>query len=192
MVMFWKNKEKIKQEKLENLYKRVEEYLKKIYNKNFEPNMFWFRRILHNNNEEFQKNFSTFFADFDRVFVFEIFKEKITNNEKFVKPMVLKDYMDFFNEKTIKYNVKNLVSYTMTKFDGTTFEVSDEDIVDIIFPNTIVWKDDSTEIMQKITPNYTFEEKELVWTWDDLTYEDIQNHFIDFKTEEERIFNGEE
>lgn len=190
--MFWKNKEKIKQEKLENLYKRVEEYLKKIYNKNFEPNMFWFRRILHNNNEEFQKNFSTFFADFDRVFVFEIFKEKITNNEKFVKPMVLKDYMDFFNEKTIKYNVKNLVSYTMTKFDGITFEVSDEDIVDIIFPNTIVWKDDSTEIMQKITPNYTFEEKELVWTWDDLTYEDIQNHFIDFKTEEERIFNGEE
>ena len=104
--------------------------------------------------------------------------------------MVLKDYMDFFNEKTIKYNVKNLVSYTMTKFDGTSFEVSDEDIVDIAIPNTVTWKDDSTEIMQKITPNYTFEEKELVWTWDDLTYEDIQNHFIDFKTEEERILKG--
>ena len=191
MVMFWKNKEKIKQEKLEKLYEEVEEYLKKIYNKNFEPNMIWFRRILHNSNEEFQKNFSTFFADFDRVFVFEIFKEKITNNEKFVRPMVLKDYMDFFNEKTIKYNVKNLVSYTMTKFDGTTFEVSDEDIVDIAIPNTVIWKDDSTEIMQKITPNYTFEEKELVWTWDDLTYEDIQNHFIDFKTEEEKILKEE-
>ena len=189
--MFWKNKEKIKQEKLEKLYEEVEEYLEKIYNKNFEPNIFWFRRILHNSNEEFQKNFSTFFADFDRVFVFEIFKEKITNNEKFVRPMVLKDYMDFFNEKTIKYNVKNLVSYTMTKFDGTSFEVSDEDIVDIAIPNTVIWKDDSTEIMQKITPNYTFEEKELVWTWDDLTYEDIQNHFIDFKTEEEKILKEE-
>ena len=65
------------------------------------------------------------------------------------------------------------------------------DIVDIAIPNTVVCKDDSTEIMQKITPNYTFEEKELVWTWDDLTYEDIQNHFIDFKTEEEKILKEE-
>lgn len=190
--MFWKNKEKIKQEKLENLYKRVEEYLGKIYNKNFEPNMNAFLQIKFSGNKEFQDNFSTFFADFDNVYSFEVFKRKLTNNKEFVKPTVLKNYMDFFDEKTIKYNVKNLVNYTMTKFDGTSFEVSDEDVVDIVFPNTVVWKDDSTELMQKITPNYDFEEKELVWTWDDLTYEDIQNHFIDFKTEEERIFNGEE
>ena len=35
MVMFWKNKEKIKQEKLEKLYEEVEDYLEKIYHYNF-------------------------------------------------------------------------------------------------------------------------------------------------------------
>ena len=192
MVMFWKNKEQIKQEKLENLYKRVEIYLGSIYNKNFEPNMNAFLQVKYTSNKEFQDSFSTFFADFDKVYSFEVFKRKLTNNKEFVKPMVLKDYIDFFDKKTIKYGTKSVVSYTMTKFDGTTFEVSDKDVVDITFPNIVIWKDDSTELMQKITPNYDFEEKELVWTWDDLTYEDIQNHFIDFKTEEERIFNGEE
>lgn len=190
--MFWKNKEKIKQEKLEKLYEEVERYLGLIYYMNFKPNMNSFRQIQYTGNEEFQKSFSSYFANFEKVYSFDYFKNKLTNNEEFVKPMVLKDYMDFFNKKTIKYNETKIKNYTMTKIDGTTFEASDENIDDINDFNVVVWNDNSTELMQKITPNYVNEEKELSWEWDEyISYEDIQNKFIDFKTEEEKILKGE-
>ena len=97
--LIFEDKKAIKQKKLEELYKKVEKYLGLIYNTNFKPNINSFRQIQYTGNEEFQKSFSSYFANFEKVYSFDCFKNKLTNNEEFVKPMVLKDYIDFFNRK---------------------------------------------------------------------------------------------
>ena len=60
--MFWKNKEQIKQEKLNKLYEDVEDYLYNVYRDNFEPNMDMFRVIRSNGDEEFIKSFKPYFG----------------------------------------------------------------------------------------------------------------------------------
>ena len=122
--MFWKNKEQIKQEKLNKLYEEVEDYLEEIYYDNFEPNMDMFRAIKSNGDEEFIKSFNTYFVGYDSVHTWVEFRTKICNGvENFAKPMVLMDYIHLFKDKKINYISKKLSKYIMTKMDGTIFEV---------------------------------------------------------------------
>lgn len=190
--MFWKNKEKIKQEKLEKLYKEVDEYFRKVFYNNFVPNMNVFKVAYHSGDEDFRKNFSTFFADFNKVDLYSELMKKLYDDEvSLPKPISLLDYIQFFNGKKLTYCVKKLKSYDMIKLDGTQFNVSSDEVL-YICNNIVGWKDDSTELIQKIIPNYSYENKELVWSWDDtISIEDIQSHYIDFKTEEEEILKGE-
>ena len=58
----WKSKEKIKQEKLEKLYKKVDDYFRKVFHENFVPNMNMFKEAYYCSTDEFKENFTTFFA----------------------------------------------------------------------------------------------------------------------------------
>ena len=183
------NKEKIKQEKLEKLYEEVEDYLEKIYHYNFEPNMDMFRVIKSNGDEEFIKSFKTYFAGYDSVHTWVEFRTKIFEN--FAKPMVLMDYIHLFKDKKINYVNKKLSKYIMTKLDGTIFEV-DAKKVNHEYNNVVHWNNGVSEFFQKMEPVYTETNESTTWGWSEsVTFIDIQNHFIDFKTEEEKILKGE-
>ena len=190
--MFWKNKEKIKQEKLEKLYKEVEDYLYKVYHDNFEPNMDMFRQIRSNGNEEFIKSFKTYFSGYDSVHTWTEFKTKICNGfNNPVKPMVLMDYIQLFKDKKINYISKKLSKYIMTKMDGTIFEI-DAEKVNYEYNNVVHWDNDVSEFFQKIEPIYSETNESMAWGWtSDATFKDIENHYIDFKTKEEKILRGE-
>ena len=190
--MFWKNKEKIKQEKLEKLYEEVEDYLEKIYHDNFEPNMDMFRVIRSNGDEEFIKSFKTYFSGYDSVHTWVEFRTKICNGfENFVKPMVLIAYIHLFKDKTINYVNKKLSKYIMTKMDGTIFEV-DAKKINYEHNNVVYWNNDVSEFFQKIEPVYSETNESMTWGWTvDASFKDIENHYIDFKTKEEKILRGE-
>ena len=190
--MFWKNKEKIKQEKLEKLYEEVEDYLEKIYHYNFEPNMDMFRVIKSNGDEEFVKSFKIYFAGYDSVHTWVEFRTKICNGfENFAKPTVLMDYIHLFKDKKINYVNKKLSKYIMTKLDGTIFEV-DAKKIDYEHNNVVHWNNGVSEFFQKMEPVYTETNESTAWGWtESVTFKDIQNHFIDFKTEEEKILKEE-
>lgn len=190
--MFWKNKEKIKQEKLEKLYKEVEDYLYKVYHDNFEPNMDMFRQIRSNGNEEFIKSFKTYFSGYDSVHTWTEFRTKICNEfSNPVKPMVLMDYIHLFKDKKINYISKKLSKYIMTKMDGTIFEI-DAEKVNYEYNNVVHWDNDVSEFFQKIEPIYSETNESMAWGWtSDATFKDIENHYIDFKTKEEKILRGE-
>lgn len=65
------------------------------------------------------------------------------------KPMALLDYLHFFKGKKLDYHVRKLESYDMIKLDGYKFNVPYTDVIDI-FHNIVYWKDDSSELMQKL------------------------------------------
>ena len=190
--MFWKNKEKIKQEKLEKLYEEVEDYLEEIYHDNFEPNMDMFRQIRSNGNEEFIKSFKTYFSGYDSVHTWTEFRTKICNGfENFVKPVVLIAYIHLFKDKKINYVSKKLLKYIMTKMDGTIFEV-DAEKINYEHNNVVYWNNDVSEFFQKIEPVYSETNESMTWGWTgDASFKDIENHYIDFKTKEEKILRGE-
>ena len=190
--MFWKNKEKIKQEKLEKLYEEVEDYLEEIYYDNFEPNMNMFRQIRSNGNEEFIKSFKTYFSGYDSVHTWTEFRTKICNGfENFVKPVVLIAYIHLFKDKKINYVSKKLLKYIMTKMDGTIFEV-DAEKINYEHNNVVYWNNDVSEFLQKIEPVYSETNESMTWGWTgDASFKDIENHYIDFKTKEEKILRGE-
>ena len=190
--MFWKNKEQIKQEKLEKLYEEVEDYLEKIYHDNFEPNMDMFRQIRSNGNEEFIKSFKTYFSGYDSVHTWTEFRTKICNGfENFVKPVVLIAYIHLFKDKKINYISKKLSKYIMTKMDGTIFEV-DAKKINYEHNNVVYWNNDVSEFFQKIEPVYSETNESMTWGWtSDASFKDIENHYIDFKTKEEKILRGE-
>lgn len=190
--MFWKNKEKIKQEKLEKLYEEVEDYLEEIYHDNFEPNMDMFRQIRSNGNEEFIKSFKTYFSGYDSVHTWTEFRTKICNGfENFVKPVVLIAYIHLFKDKKINYISKKLSKYIMTKMDGTIFEV-DAKKINYEHNNVVYWNNDVSEFFQKIEPVYSETNESMTWGWtSDASFKDIENHYIDFKTKEEKILRGE-
>ena len=190
--MFWKNKEKIKQEKLEKLYRDVEDYLEEIYHDNFEPNMDMFRQIRSNGNEEFIKSFKTYFSGYDSVHTWTEFRTKICNGfENFVKPVVLIAYIHLFKDKKINYVSKKLSKYIMTKMDGTIFEV-DAEKINYEHNNVVYWNNDVSEFFQKIEPVYSETNESMTWGWtSDASFKDIENHYIDFKTKEEKILRGE-
>lgn len=190
--MFWKNKEKIKQEKLEKLYEEVEDYLEEIYHDNFEPNMNMFRQIRSNGNEEFIKSFKTYFSGYDSVHTWTEFRTKIGNDfSNHVKPMVLMDYIHLFKDKKINYISKKLSKYIMTKMDGTIFEV-DAKKINYEHNNIVYWNNDVSEFFQKIEPVYSETNESMTWGWiGDASFKDIENHYIDFKTKEEKILRGE-
>ena len=190
--MFWKNKEKIKQEKLEKLYEEVEDYLEEIYHDNFEPNMDMFRQIRSNGNEEFIKSFKTYFSGYDSVHTWTEFRTKICNGfENFVKPVVLIAYIHLFKDKKINYVSKKLSKYIMTKMDGTIFEV-DAEKINYEHNNVVYWNNDVSEFFQKIEPVYSETNESMTWGWtSDASFKDIENHYIDFKTKEEKILRGE-
>ena len=190
--MFWKNKEQIKQEKLENLYKRVEDYLYNVYHDNFEPNMDMFRVIRSNGDEEFIKSFKTYFAGYDSVHTWVEFRTKICNGfSNPVKPMVLIAYIHLFKDKKINYVNKKLSKYIMTKMDGTIFEV-DAKKINYEYNNVVYWDNGVSEFFQKIEPVYSETNESTTWGWTgSVTFNDIEKHYIDFKTEEEKILKGE-
>lgn len=190
--MFWKNKEKIKQEKLNKLYEEVEDYLYDVYHDNFEPNMDMFRVIRSNGDEEFIKSFKTYFAGYDSVHTWVEFRTKICNGfENFAKPMVLMDYIHLFKDKKINYVNKKLSKYIMTKIDGTIFEV-DAKKINYEYNNVVHWDNGVSEFFQKIEPVYSETNESTAWDWtDDASFNDIEKHYIDFKTEEEKILKGE-
>lgn len=190
--MFWKNKEKIKQEKLEKLYEEVEDYLEKIYHDNFEPNMILFRAIRSTGDEEFIKSFKTYFGGYDSVHTWVEFRTKICNGfENFVKPIVLIAYIHLFKDKKINYVNKKLSKYIMTKMDGTIFEV-DAKKINYEYNNVVHWDNGVSEFFQKIEPVYTETNESKTWGWSEsVTFNDIEKHYIDFKTEEEKILKGE-
>ena len=190
--MFWKSKEKIKQEKLNKLYEEVEDYLEEVYHDNFEPNMDMFRAIRSTGDEEFVKSFKTYFAGYDSVHTWVEFKTKICSGfENFAKPMVLMDYIHLFKDKKINYISKKLSKYIMTKIDGTMFEV-DAKKIDYEHNNVVHWTNGVSEFFQKMEPVYSETNESTSWGWTgSVTFEDIENHYIDFKTEEEKILKGE-
>ena len=190
--MFWKNKEQIKQEKLNKLYEDVEDYLYNVYHDNFEPNMDMFRAIRANGDEEFIKSFKTYFAGYDSVHTWVEFRTKICNGfENFAKPMVLMDYIHLFKDKKINYVNKKLSKYIMTKMDGTIFEV-DAKKINYEYNNVVHWDNGVSEFFQKIEPVYSETNESTAWGWTgNITFKDIENHYIDFKTEEEKILKGE-
>lgn len=190
--MFWKNKEQIKQEKLNKLYEDVEDYLYNVYRDNFEPNMDMFRVIRSNGDEEFIKSFKTYFSGYDSVHTWVEFRTKICNGfENFAKPMVLMDYIYLFKDKKINYVNKKLSKYIMTKMDGTIFEV-DAKKINYEYNNVVHWDNGVSEFFQKIEPVYSETNESTTWGWTvSVTFNDIEKHYIDFKTEEEKILKGE-
>lgn len=62
----WKSKEEIKQEKLEKLYKKVDEYFRKVFYNNFIPNMNMFKDVYYTGDEEFRKIFQHFLLNIIR------------------------------------------------------------------------------------------------------------------------------
>ena len=190
--MFWKNKEQIKQEKLNKLYEDVEDYLMEIYHDNFEPNMNMFKSIEATGDEELIKSFKTYFADYDSVHTWVEFRTKMCNGfENFAKPMVLMDYIHLFKDKKINYISKKLSKCIMTKMDGTIFEV-DAKKINYEHNNVVHWDNGVSEFFQKIEPVYSETNESTAWGWTgSVTFEDIENHYVDFKTEEEKILKGE-
>jgi len=188
--MFWKSKEEIKQEKLKKLYKKVDDYFRKVFHENFIPNMNMFKEAYYCSTDEFKENFTTFFAGYNRVdFYLELMEKLYNDKNALAKPMALMDYIHFFKDKKLNYHVRNLESYDMIKLDGTKFNVPYNSVLSIC-NNIVYWSDDSTELMQKITPIYSYEDKSITWGWVSITTEDIEKHYIDFKTEEENILQG--
>lgn len=186
----WKSKEKIKQEKLEKLYKKVDEYFRKVFHENFIPNMNMFKEAYYCSTDEFKENFTTFFAGYNKVdFYLELMEKLYNDKNALAKPMALMDYIHFFKDKKLNYHVRNLESYDMIKLDGTKFNVPYNSVLSIC-NNIVYWSDDSTELMQKITPIYSYEDKSITWGWVSITTTDIEKHYIDFKTEEENILQG--
>lgn len=180
-----------KNEELKKLYLKVEEYLHKVYEQNFVPNMKMFNETKYYASEDFIKSFGNYFAGYDTVYHFFDLKNKLCGFAEPVRPSVLMDYMFFFKNRKIKYIIKKLEKHIITKIDGTIFEV-DDDKIEYIHDNIVHWKNDAVEMFQKIEPVYSEEEKSLEWSWtDDITLNDIENKYIDFKTEEERILRYE-
>ena len=177
-----------KNEKLKELYLEIEKYFYKIYEINFYPNILKFNNIKYaSGNKEFRESFGNYFAGYDEIDWFKDFKEKLSDKDGYLKPIALMDYLRFFKDKKIKYGENNLVKYIMTKLDGTTFEV-DNDKINYIYSNVVEWEDGVSELFQKIEPVYVVDDKSLEWDWDtEISYHDIQDKYIDFKTEEERI-----
>ena len=100
------------------------------------------------------------------------------------------DYIRLFKDKKINYVSKKLSKYIMTKIDGTTFEV-DAKKINYEHNNIVYWDNDVSEFFQKIEPVYTETNESITWGWtNDISFNDIEKHYIDFKTEEENILKG--
>ena len=58
--------------------------------------------------------------------------------------------------------------------------------------NVVHWDNGVSEFFQKMEPIYTETNESMTWGWSEsVTFKDIENQYIDFKTEEEKILKGE-
>ena len=205
ILNFWKKEEPVKEKiikindaaivakddrnaRMEELYKEIDEYLQKIYALNFVPNKERFEKKLSKNKKEFEKLFN----GYKNIDTYDEFKNYLTvNNPKIIKPKVLYDYLTFVNSVNIKHTSEKNVGFEFTRFNGETFkEYWKSGKIQEVADTRVEWTDRTMELMIKVVPLFEKVNEDLTWEWKDITVSDIQNKFIEFRIQEDKIIKG--
>ena len=205
ILNFWKKEEPVKEKiikindpaivakddrnaRMEELYKEIDEYLQKIYALNFVTNKERFEKKLSKNKKEFEKLFN----GYKNIDTYDEFKNYLTvNNPKIIKPKVLYDYLTFVNSVNIKHTSEKNVGFEFTRFNGETFkEYWKSGKIQEVADTRVEWTDRTMELMIKVVPLFEKVNEDLTWEWKDITVSDIQNKFIEFRIQEDKIIKG--
>jgi len=179
-------------ERMNDLYKEIDEYLQKIYALNFAPNKERIEKKLVNASKTIKNKYENLFGGYKNIDTYDEFKNYLTvNNPKTIKPKILYDYLTFANSINIKINAEKNIGFEFTRFNGEIItEYWKSGNITQIIDTKVEWSDKSLELMVKVKPIFEKVTEELKWDWKDITANDIQSKFIDFRVKEDKILKG--
>lgn len=179
-------------ERMNDLYKEIDEYLQKIYTLNFAPNKERIEKKLVSASKTIKNKYEKLFGGYKNIDTYDEFKNYLTvNNPKTIKPKILYDYLTFANSINIKINAEKNIGFEFTRFNGEIItEYWKSGNITQIIDTKVEWSDKSLELMVKVKPIFEKVTEELKWDWKDITANDIQSKFIDFRVKEDKILKG--
>ena len=179
-------------ERMNELHKEIDEYLQKIYALNFAPNKERIEKKLQKSTPKIKEEYEKIFGGYKNIDTYDEFRNYLTvNNPKVIKPKVLYDYLSFANSVNIKHTIEKNVGFEFTRFNGETFtETWKSGKIREVADTRVEWTNKTMELMVKVVPLFENVKEELTWEWKDMTANDIQNKFIEFRVKEEKIIKG--
>ena len=210
ILNFWKKEEPVKEkivekvnqptiiakdnrnERMNDLYKEIDEYLQKIYALNFAPNKERIEKKISKSSQKIKNDYEKIFGGYKNIDTYDEFKNYLTvNNPKIIKPKILYDYLNFANSVSIKHTSEKNIGFEFTRFNGETFkEFWKSGKIQEVADTRVEWTNRTMELMIKVVPLFENVKEELTWEWKDITASDIQNKFIEFRVQEDKILKG--